>query len=349
MTRQPVLHMSPDTSAPAAPRPGFAQAWKRLGRPLLLVAGLGFAAFLVWNVGPERVIRVLHDAGTWLPLVALLEAGFVATDIVGLRLLLGDQAKAVAMSRWVRSTALAYASTILLPTGRAAGEAARAAVLSDDVGVPTAVGVCARLQAAVLVANGVISLLIAGVLFVTGGGATVAALTLAMLGNALACAVLGTLLFSVVRGERLARWLTRRFPRIAKKVARSAGEPHPTRSGPGPARVVASIGCGVLGRLVQTAQFAVVMRAVGGAFTLPAAMTAQGVQIVGATVGDVFPAQIGPAEGSYYAFAGVLGLGADPARAISIRILLLAAQLGLAVACLLVAASIGRPKPPAAA
>jgi len=38
-------------------------------------------------------------------------------------------------------------------------------------------------------------------------------------------------------------------------------------------------------------------------------MTAQGVQIVGATVGDVFPAQIGPAEGSYYAFAGVLGLG----------------------------------------
>jgi len=88
------------------------------------------------------------------------------------------------------------------------------------------------------------------------------------------------------------------------------------------------------------------MRAVGGAFTLPAAMTAQGVQIVGATVGDVFPAQIGPAEGSYYAFAGVLGLGADPARAISIRILLLTAQLGLAVACLLVAASMGRPAQP---
>ena len=338
--------MLPDADGPKpAVRAGLHDTWKRVARPLLLVAGLAFAAFLVWSVGPDRVVNVLREAGQWLPLVALLEAGFVATDIAGLRCLLGDRVKLVSRTHWVRSTALAYASTILLPTGRAAGEAARAAVLSDDLGVPVAAGTCARLQAAVLVANGVISLLIAAVLVVTGSGATVAALTLAMLGNALACVVLGTLLFAVIRGQRLARWLQRSFPRIARKVARTAGEPPPAGSGPGPGRIAASIGWGVVGRLVQTAQFAVVMRAVGGAFTVPAAMTAQGVQIVGATVGDVFPAQIGPAEGSYYAFAGVLGLGADPARAISIRILLLTAQLGLAVACLVVAASMGRTDP----
>jgi len=262
MTREPVLHLSPDSS-------GFPVTWKRVARPLLLVAGLAFAAFLVWSVGPGRVVKVLREAGAWLPLVALLECGFVATDIVGLRCLLGDRVKAVSRTHWVRSTVLAYASTILLPTGRAAGEAARAAVLSDDLGVPVAAGACARLQAAVLIANGVISLLIAAVLFVTGAGATVAALTLAMLGNALACAVLGMLLFAVIRGQRLALWLQRRFPRIAKKVARSAGEPPSTGSGPGAGRIAASIGCGVVGRIVQTAQFAVVMRAVGGAFTIP--------------------------------------------------------------------------------
>jgi hypothetical protein len=329
------------------PRPRLPPGLRRIARPFLLVAGIGFAGFLVWRVGPGRVLGVLRDAGAWLPLVALLEMGFVATDIVGLRFLLGEHAKGISRTSWARSTALAYASTILLPTGRAAGEATRAAVLSVDVGVPVAAGVCARLQAAVLVANAVISVLIAGVLFATRRGITVA-LSLAMLGNALACAVLGTLLYAVLRGEGLWRWLARTFPRIAARVQRSAGE-SATRTQLGSRGIPASIVCGVVGRLVQTAQFAVVMRAVGGLFTVPAAMTAQGVQIVGSTVGDVFPAQLGAAEGSYYACAGMLGLGSDPARAISIRILVLTAQLGLAVACLLVAASIGPARAPRAA
>ena len=314
-------------------------ALRRAARPLLLVAGLAFVAYLVWRVGPAHVLAVLRDAGTWLPLVALLEMTFVATDIVGLRFLLGDRVRAVGKRTWVRSTVLAYASTILLPTGRAAGEATRAAILSDDVGVPFAVGVCARLQGAVLIANTVISIFIAAVLF-SAPGAARTALAVAILGNALACAVLGSLVFAVLRGQRLARWIQGRFPRLAQRFAPAGEGESAAAKMPERRRVAAAIACGVVGRLAQAAQFAVVMRAVGGAFTLSAALTAQGVQIVGSTVGDVFPAQLGAAEGSYYAFASILGLGADPARAISIRILILTAQLSLAVVCLLVAASI---------
>jgi len=313
---------------------------RRAGRPFLLVAGLAFAGFLVWHVGTEKVADVLRLAGIWLPVVALLEMGFVATDIVGLRVLLGPaNVQKISRTSWVRSTTLAYASTILLPTGRAAGEATRATLLARDVGVGVAAGVCVRLQAAVLVANAVISVLIAGVLVAWRGSATTA-LSVAMLGNALACTVLGTLLYAILRGKGLSRWIQRRIPWVARKLAgdKAVAEGAAVSATPGRAQIVGSIIAGIVGRCVQTAQFAVVMHAVGGLFTIPAAMTAQAVQIVGSTVGDALPAQLGAAEASYYECASMLGLGSDPARAISIRILVLTAQIGLAVVCLLVAA-----------
>jgi hypothetical protein len=317
------------------------RSWARRAlRPFALVAGLGIAAFVLRQVGLESVLRVLRQAGLWLPLVALLEVGFVMTDLLALRLLLGDRAGRLTARRWVRSSALAYASTILLPTGRAAGEASRAAVLSDELGVPFAASTCARLQAVFLVGNGGISLLIAAVLFAWRPDQTTP-LALAMLGNAATCVLIGSVVLALLRGHRVSAWIDRYVPWVARRFKPRTQADEQDKP-PASWRLASGMALCLCGRLVQTVQFAVVMHAVGGASTVPSAMTAQAVQIVGATAGDIFPAQVGASEGSYYACAAMLGFAADPARALSIRILVLTAELGLAVACLLVAAIVGR-------
>jgi len=96
------------------------------------------------------------------------------------------------------------------------------------------------------------------------------------------------------------------------------------------------------GRIVQALQYGVVLYAVGGVATASTALMAQGIQLVGASVGDLVPGQMGATEGAFRAFAGALGLGAEPARALSIALVIRMAQLGLAVSCLLVAALVRR-------
>ena len=81
----------------------------------------------------------------------------------------------------------------------------------------------------------------------------------------------------------------------------------------------------------------VVLRAVGASATPAAAVTAQGIQIVGAAVGDLVPNQMGATEGAYGLFKTALDLGDAPARALSIVLIVRLAQLVLSCVCFLVA------------
>ena len=71
--------------------------------------------------------------------------------------------------------------------------------------------------------------------------------------------------------------------------------------------------------------------------TPASAVTAQGIQIVGAAIGDLLQNQMGATEGAYGLFKSALDLGDDPARAMSIILIIRLAQLGLSCACFLVA------------
>ncbi len=322
-----------EASKSAAPRRRLAL----LGRGLLLVGGLVVVAVLVRAAGVDRVLDVLGHAGVWVPAVIGLEAVFVAPDVVGARILLGDAAKKAPLSTWVRATALAYASTVLLPTGRAAGEAARAATFAPDVGAARAAGASTRLQAAVLFANMAFSLVIVGFLAARVGQAWPLAASLAT--NALGCLALGSALLAVLRSTRLAGWLRRRFPRFVEAHRDDAQVT--TR-----VTTVLGIAClSFLGRIAQTAQYAVVLHAVGGQASVDGALTAQGVHLVAAAAGDLVPSQIGAAEGAYRAFAGVLGLAGAPERALSIALVVRIAQWCAAGACLLAGTLVGRKAP----
>jgi hypothetical protein len=86
-----------------------------------------------------------------------------------------------------------------------------------------------------------------------------------------------------------------------------------------------------LGRAVQAVQYGVALHAVGGVASPDAALITQGVDIIGATVGALVPNQMGATECAYDVFARAVGLGSEPARAVSIALLVRTAQVALAV------------------
>jgi uncharacterized membrane protein YbhN (UPF0104 family) len=63
---------------------------------------------------------------------------------------------------------------------------------------------------------------------------------------------------------------------------------------------------------------------------------------VGAGLGDFVPNAVGITEGAYRLFAGALGLGDDPARAISIALVARLCQFSLAGVALIVSQIMAR-------
>jgi hypothetical protein len=77
--------------------------------------------------------------------------------------------------------------------------------------------------------------------------------------------------------------------------------------------------------VLQVVQNGVLVVAVGGPISVLAALCSEGIHLVGASVGDLIPGQIGATEGSYTLFAKVLGM--VPADAVTIAMVAHLAQL----------------------
>jgi hypothetical protein len=306
-------------------------ARQNLARAFLAIVGLTLVCFLVSNAGPGRVARVLADAASWLPLVFALEFAQLASDVVGLQWLLRSAAP-VPAATWVRSSAVSYAMMILVPAGRASGELTRAALLARHVGAPWAATAAAQLQASYLFANGVLSA--AACVAVATWAGTGSPLVYLLIGNTLLMWTLSASILAVLRGERAGRLIERIRRRFVKSVAAAAPlEPSARRVVPWPAALTCT-----LSRSAQVGQYAVLLAAVGGVASVRNAFIAHGIHLVGSTVGDVLPNQLGAVDGAYRAFAGAIGFAEAPARALSIAFLAHAVQLSCAAACILVGA-----------
>jgi hypothetical protein len=227
---------------------------------------------------------------------------------------------------------IAYAMMSLLPAGRAAGEFTRAALFSKHLGTPRAATTSACLQAAYLAANGVLSA--AGFIAVATGFGAASPLALLLAGNVLFQAAVAGGVLAILRDARLGRWLDRLRLRFVPGAVR-----HPPLDAEERRRVPwrAAAIC-TAGRAVQVVQYGVILYAVGGALTVGNTFIAHGIHLVGATLGDMLPNQLGATDGAYRAFAGTLGFADDPARALSIAFLVRIAQLTTTVACVLAAA-----------
>jgi hypothetical protein len=313
------------------------------GRALLAVVGIALIAYLVERAGPARVARIIQEAGRWLPVVVALELVQPVGDFVSLRSILRERWRHVPASTWVRSSALAYALMILVPAGRAAGEVARATFLARHIGAPRAAAASTQLQAAYLAANGLLSAAAwAAVASRFGAGSPLALLLAA---NVAFQACIATGLLAILRNGRLGRWLDRQRRRFVPGAVPSPPlDPTARRRMPWGA-----LGASTFARAAQLVQYGVILHAVGGVVTIRNAFIAHGIHLVGATLGDLLPNQIGVVDGTYLAFAPALGLGPTPARALSIAFVAHIAQLVLAALCVAVVVLARRAGPSAIA
>jgi hypothetical protein len=305
-------------------------SWRALGRVLLALGGLTLIACLVHNAGPDRVAHVMWQAGQWLPVILALELAQMVADVLSLRSILRERAPQIPPATWLRSSALSYAMMILAPAGRAAGEVGRATLLSKHIGAPRAATASTKLQAAYLAANGVLSAAACGAVASKFGIRSTLALLLAA--NVFFQAVIATALIALLLDARIGRWLDR----MRRRWIPGAKEAPPVdeearRRLPWQALCICT-----LARATQVVQYGVILHAVGGVVTVRNAFIAHGIHLVGASIGDLVPNQLGVVDGTYLAFAKALGFGDAPARALSIAFVAHIVQLMLAGVCVLV-------------
>jgi hypothetical protein len=286
----------------------------------LFALGLGVVGCLFYQVGPARVLHTLIGAAAWMPLVIVFDLGFFACEAMAHRALLGPARAAVPWSPFVRSSFLYYCVLAIAPLGRAGAEIARAASFASHVGGGRAAAAAANVQGGVLLANLAISIPCWIAVADTAGPAH--PLAWLLLVNGLGTGVGGVLLILVVRRSRVGRRLGMRFPRLMRLGAElddAVGIP------PRDLAVATAWCCAA--RLIQIGMYASMLAAIGTSVTVNRTFVALGVHLVGAAFGDLVPSQIGVLEGAYRIFAETIGLGDDPARALSIPLLGRVAQI----------------------
>ncbi|MDP9148392.1 MAG: flippase-like domain-containing protein [Myxococcota bacterium] len=305
-----------------------------LVRTLLVVLGIGLIAFLVREAGPKRVATVLWSAAPWLPAILLLELVQLASDFFALRSILGRDWREVPTATWLRASALAYGMMVVLPAGRAAGEVTRATLFSKYLGAARAAAASTQLQASYVFANGFVSAVDCAVIaaWVASVGAG-SSLPLLLAGNALLMCGSAAGLLAILWNGRLGVWLDRQRRRLSHLP--SVPPPRSPQTGRPVPYVAAAICCASRG--AQVLQYGVVLTAVGGVASVRGAFVAHGIHLVGSTLGDLIPNQLGVVDGAYRAFAAVVGFGDSPARALSIAFLARIEQLLIASACVVVA------------
>jgi hypothetical protein len=165
-------------------------------------------------------------------------------------------------------------------------------------------------------------------------------LTMLLGANVLLVAASAGGLFAVARDARVGRLIESLRRRFAPRSQPLAPLPEGARAFPWRAAAVCWVG-----RIAQLTQYGVILGAVGGVTSARGAFVAQGIHLVGATLGDLLPNQLGVVDGVYRTFAPVLGFASAPERALSIAFVIHAVQLSVAGVCVLVATLTRREGP----
>ena len=306
------------------------------GRIAMTICGLAAVSLVVNGIGLAVVERAVRQGAAYLPILIALEFGILLCSLRGLRTLYGDAAKRLPTPVLIRAGMIGYAVNGLLPAGRAVAEATRASLVSGWVGSGRAAAAAGRMQAVALLVNAIVSLPAALALLLAIGPSW---FVLAVAINGVVTFALGMGMLLAAKHWRIGAWLGRRVKRASSFGAdldvHLMGE-----------RLVpwSAIGWELCGRLIQVLQNGILVAAVGGAIGILPAFSSEGIHLVGASVGDLIPAQLGVMEGNFTLAAHALGLAA--AAAVSIALLAHLTQLVWVVIGSLVPIAWRARKPP---
>src|SRR6266508_3382749 len=287
------------------------------GHRLLLVTGglaLGGGAigWVVKQAGVADVQQVVTRALPFLALVFALEGCRIATELFAAQSLFGRLKGVVPTGALVRAQLVGYAVCNVLPVGRAACEATKAGLLAPHAGLPKTAAVATIAQALHLIASAII--LVPCVVAARHASASLA-LSLTIFGQcALLAAIGGVLLLVAYFAPRRIPWL-KGIPKLAAALEAFRAAMRQLPSFP-----IAALGWLVLHRVLQVVLLAVLLRAVGSAFSLTGPLMAEAVSLIGASTFDFVPGQIGALEAAFGLFATVIGT--TPANAVAVALLI---------------------------
>ena len=283
-------------------------------RIALAVLGVALALVVPARIGFATVIASVRPALAVLPFCVGCEMLRVLLEALATRLALG---RPVPHGPMLIAHLGSYAAGTVFPAPRPAAEAVKTTVLGDYVGVAESASAGATMQAATFFAVGSTCVL-AGI---TTLGTS---LSWALFVNAALLFGLGIVLRVVMRSKRAAAALQRRWPKRADTIERLhavARTGHVLALGP-----TAFL---LLSLFVRVLEQYFITRSMGGAPSVAGAIAAEGVRLIGASVGVLVPGQLGVREAIFAMSAE--GLGTTAATATAIALFTHVVELSLAV------------------
>ncbi len=274
------------------------------------VVGAGALALLVRSVGPATLLSILRASARWVPVLFALDALRVVAEAVATWSLSERVRRRVPVPEVARIHLVAYAVAATMPAGRAAAEAVKAAMLSRFIGGPEAAAVATANQTSSMLGSALGALpCVAAALLLTG----LSPLTLSFAGFVALTMVGFTALQVACRRGGLGGALLRRVTRMeqATQAFEDALKQIPVVP---PVATLAA----VFSRAVVVVELGVVLFALGGRHGIGHALIAFGVSLVGGTVGDLVPGQLGATDGAFALAAPFLGLALVDGIAISV-------------------------------
>ena len=299
----------------------------------LATASLGLCAviLLLLHTGVHAVVLALSHAASFFPWILLLEGAILACSLSALRALYGEDRHRIPMRALVRAGLIGYVVMALVPAGRTAAEAARAALLSRYSSGTRAAAAAAKLQALSLLANAAISIpAMIAVYCVLGLSLPTGLIAI----NLILTGALGTGILIAARGAWMGAWVGRRVNAVGE-----SGREFDRHFSTSDASSFQAFGWELLGRVLQVLQNGLLVASVGGALGILPAFCSEALHLVGAAAGDLIPAQLGATELSYRFSAAALAL--RPADSLSIALLAHTSQLFWVAAGILIPATLG--------
>jgi hypothetical protein len=316
---------APASLHPAATKAEAGTDRRTRGRRLwgLALTALGVLAivWLVREAGADALQASMRRLLPWIAPLLVLEGARIGLELLQMRLLLGEHGGAVPLKTLLRAQLVSNAVAMSTPMGRPAGETVRALLLTPYVGDGRAFAIGVVGQAQTLLVNGTYA---ASALVVAFAWGLPGVLQTALLGMVATTLILGTGLQLLARSHAPSR-LLRRIERLSAFVERLREATTSLSVMPWPALLAL-----MASRGLQVAQLTLLIFVFGAAAGpgdgLATGLLSQGIYLLGASVGDLVPAQLGVVDGAFAMAAPFLAV--PVATAVAMAIALHIAQLG---------------------
>jgi hypothetical protein len=267
---------------------------------------------IVKEAGAAATCSLLARALPLLPLAIAVEAGRIGAEVLASRKLFAMLKTEVPMQAIVRAQLVGYSVCNTMPVGRMAGEATKAGLLTSHAGLAKTAAVATVTQALHLIASALI--LVPCILAARSTNASFA-LSATILGQCAVLLAIGTTILLVAYFVPSDGTWFRRLPKVGSALQSFRAAIRQLPSFP-----FHALGYLFMSRGLQVMLIAVLARAVGSPYSLAGPFVAQAVLIVGASVADFIPGQVGALEGIFSFFAPAIGMSKTNSVAVALLI-----------------------------